>query len=310
LPDLRVLSLAVGGVVLRASAEKGGLPLRAAGGIEPFLIRGDGPADVELVARLEDLEPTIGRGSLVFDSGGTWEARRVEGQEVLSFRALKYGQVPYRQLRLDEGGRTGEIVYHRPYFNTSEVLEPFHYPVDELLTVRCLAQGAGVELHSLGVETSSGQGFLFAGQSGDGKTTMARLWDQVAGARILSDDRIIVRRDEGSYRIHGTPWHGEADFAVNRSVPLSAVFILGKAPVSALVPLSRGMSAALLLARAFLPFHSGGALEGATTFLGAMTAVVPCMRFDVFPDAGAPALVLGAFDIPGSRQEKWPTGSI
>ena len=56
---------------------------------------------------------------------------------------------------------------------------------------------------------------LFVGHSGAGKSTTTRLWTAREDVEVLSDDRIIVRRDEGASVIEtlcgasgGTGEHG------------------------------------------------------------------------------------------------------
>ena len=71
---------------------------------------------------------------------------------------------------------------------------PLEYPLDELLLQGLLARGRGAEIHACGIADGSGRGLLFVGQSGAGKTTMARLWEGERGITVLSDDRIILRR--------------------------------------------------------------------------------------------------------------------
>jgi hypothetical protein len=73
---------------------------------------------------------------------------------------------------------------------------PFVGPAMELLMINYLARAGGVILHACSIERQ-GKGYLFAGQSGAGKSTLAKLWDQQKGVEVLSDDRTIVRTQEG-----------------------------------------------------------------------------------------------------------------
>ena len=71
------------------------------------------------------------------------------------------------------------------------------YPLDELLIMHRLTQEKAIELHSCGIVRPDGTGNLFVGHSGAGKSTTTRLWMERENVEILSDDRIIVRRDDG-----------------------------------------------------------------------------------------------------------------
>ena len=92
-------------------------------------------------------------------------------------------------------------------------------------------------MHACGVSLDvRNKGLLFAGMSGAGKSTLTRLWQKHAGLTILSDDRVILRNKAESYRIYGTPWHGDALGASARSVPLDRIFILKQASKNKLIP--------------------------------------------------------------------------
>jgi hypothetical protein len=87
-----------------------------------------------------------------------------------------------------------------------------------------LSRRTGILLHACGVD-DNGSGYLFLGNSGHGKSTMARLWRN-QHATVLSDDRIVVREKEGKIWMYGTPWHGDfKDFSA-RGMPISKVFFL------------------------------------------------------------------------------------
>src|SRR5271166_6551020 len=116
-----------------------------------------------------------------------------------------------------------------------------------------LALGEGVELHALGLADQDGSGYLFLGHSGAGKSTTARLWMRQPGVQLLSDDRIILRQQDGVYRMYGTPWHGDAGVSSPASAPLSAIFLLEQSPQHELLPIAQPQAAAELFARAFLP---------------------------------------------------------
>ena len=88
----------------------------------------------------------------------------------------------------------GEILLHPGFFEWSQPVDPLSTPLDELLYGALLARGRGAEIHGCGLIDAHGNGLLFAGRSGAGKTTMARLWQDVPGTTILSDDRIILRK--------------------------------------------------------------------------------------------------------------------
>ena len=92
-----------------------------------------------------------------------------------------------------------------------------------------------------------GKGLLLVGHSGAGKTTAARMLRKQG--EVLCDDRIIVRRWPEGLRIHGTWSHGELPDISAGSAPLSAILFLEKADVNHLVPMTRNIEIARLLAQ-------------------------------------------------------------
>ena len=277
----------VAGVTFRvASSGPDGPALSLPGVSAKFEVPANGAADLDLSARWGDLSPRP-PGAPVFDSGGTWKLYRDGPAEVFRFWAAQKPSIPYQECRLHAGRSTGDLILHREYFEAGQPVPGLQYPLDEVLMVHLLGRGRGVELHACGVVTEEGHGFLFCGQSGDGKTTTARLWEELPGTVVLSDDRIVVREEGGRFVMHGTPWHGEAELSASQSVAVDAVFLLEHGVANRLTPLPVPEAAARLAARSFVPFHDVDALQWSLGFLGRLAGSVPCHRFAFVPDPSA-----------------------
>lgn len=224
-------------------------------------------------------------GHLIFDSGMVWRLYDEEGERVFRFWSLGSGPIPYKELRIGSDYRRGEIILHEPWQGT-ELPDPLEYPLDELLVVHLLGQGMGVELHSCGIVDEAGRAWLFVGHSGAGKSTLARLWSN-RNVTVLSDDRIILREIDGVIRIFGTPWHGEAGFALSTHAPLQGIFVIEHGEGNQFETLSSISAVSELLSRAFLPFHEATALETAMNVLARVAETLPCRRFHFTPDDSA-----------------------
>jgi hypothetical protein len=226
-------------------------------------------------------------GAALFQSGGLWSLYAESGGSRFYFSTPYLGAAPYKAAWFDPEFRRGELVLFRPYFDLRKPIYPLEYPLDELVMIHRLARGEGVEMHAVGIVDDRGQGHLFLGHSGAGKSTTARLWKSESNAHILSDDRIILRLDAGRIWMHGTPWHGDAGIASPAAAPLSRIYLLEHASSTELVPLGAGRAAAELFTRSFVPHHSCEGLQFTLKFLDRVTREIPCSVFRFVPDKSA-----------------------
>lgn len=275
--------MSVAGITTAIVCDEPDLDWRIGGPATRFLVERVKP-DVTLHVGWRELSQHC-RSEKVFDSGALWQLHREDDRLVFRFTSPVFGGVPYKTARVTSDFAAGEIWLHRPYFQGRGPVYPLEYPLDELLIINVLGQGKGVELHGCGVVDRSGAGYLFAGQSGAGKTTMARLWkDEGRGAKtILSDDRVVLRAMGDRIWMYGTPWHGDEPLASPARVPLSHVFFLRHAPRHACAPVNGAPAVARMLACSFLPFHSAPAVEFTLALLEAVGRGVPCHELDFAP---------------------------
>ena len=281
----------VGDLTIAVESASPSLCLQVSGTARLFLVDGGIP-DLRLRAlwRPLDAEPD---GELLFDSGGTWRLYRRQGRHVYRFFDPRLGPAPYKEAELAPGDASGTVFLDPAFHPPDEAADAMQFPLDELLFLRLLAARGGIELHACGVVAPSGQGYLFAGQSGDGKTTTARLWQGLPGATVLSDDRIILRRGtEGMWWMYGTPWHGEAELAANARAPLSAILLLARGEGNALETIPPAEAVAGLLARGFVPFHDAGRMATTLESLEGLTQKVRCLHFPFVPGGDAVRFVL------------------
>jgi hypothetical protein len=140
------------------------------------------------------------------------------------------------------------------------------------------AHNLGFFAHAAAVRERGGGGLLFCGKSEAGKSTTARIWHVGSNARVLNDDRIVVRRRAGRYFLYSVPWHGE--FSRNfkqRLLParLRRVFFLYQAPCNTAKRLEPARAFELLYSTAFPPFWDRRLLASFGGFIGALVRSVP-----------------------------------
>jgi hypothetical protein len=279
------LRVRIGDVTLALSSDDPGLTLAAEGPVRHFLVA-EGDPDVRLrVARSASCEPAPAQR--IFDAGMVWALYRHGDGYQFRFRAPAWGAEPYRTATFGEDFTSGEIRLRSGCFPTGRPVYPLAYPLDELLMVNLLARGRGVEVHGCGVADADGRGHLFLGQSGAGKSTMARLWKSRPGVGILSDDRIILRTIDSRLFMYGTPWHGEAELASARRTPVDSIRFLARGGRNEIAALGEAEAVMRLMACSFVPFHDAAGIEFALTFLQQAAAGIGCAEYRFVPDERA-----------------------
>jgi hypothetical protein len=131
---------------------------------------------------------------------------------------------------------------------------PNPYSIDTVLRIThslVLADEGGLLVHAASA-IRGGRAYLFAGVSGAGKTTMARL--APPDATVLTDEISYVRRTANAYKAYGTPFAGElARVGANTSAPLETLYLLVQGPGNRIRPVSK-IDAARALMRHVLFF--------------------------------------------------------
>jgi hypothetical protein len=261
------------------------LPIAAEGSARKFVRTASGPeASARIHARWGDPRAPES-ATLVFDSGkGLWRLYRTPGGLELVFTSPMFGAAPYQVAAFSEDWRQGTVTLRREPFANRFPVYPLHYPLDEVFMVHLLSRGLGVEIHASGVVAPDGRGFLFAGASGAGKTTLSRLWQDEPGVTILSDERIILRGDADGVWMYGTPWHGEGYIAHPGRARLARVFLLEHGARNERRALPVTAAIARLFACGFTPFHDPDGLDFSLRLLGDVVRSCPCEALAFVPD--------------------------
>jgi hypothetical protein len=163
--------------------------------------------------------------------------------------------------------------------NAGSETDPLDYPLDGLVLYYLTAINADIMIHASGV-FYNGRGYLFSGVSGKGKTTMAKLWDSI-GAEVIHDDRLILRCNDGLFRMHNTPIYRND---MPRVATLDRIFLIGHGNDNIMTPLREATSVSNVVANCIQHNYSQ---EMIARFLGSvsmMCSKVPVAKLSFRPD--------------------------
>lgn len=130
-----------------------------------------------------------------------------------------------------------------------------------------------------------GKGILFTAPSGTGKSTQARLWEKYRHARLVCNDRTLLR--DG--KTYGYPMDGSQPVAQNSVNALGAIVVLGQAPENHISRLRPSAALSALMSQLVLDCWDGSAKEAALSLLMELVSTVPVYRLRCTPEESAVA---------------------
>lgn len=231
--------------------------------------------------------PDTGQMTKIFDTGQSWSMFR-QGNEY--FLSLNSNTANGQALWLAAFDRHCDIItiYCNDLLVGNEegqttCFMPLTYPLDQLLLMYILAAKGGALLHAAGVGINS-WGCIFPGRSGAGKSTLSRLFLPMQTARVLSDDRMIIRNIDGRFRAFGTPWAGDAGIAENKSVALERIFFIHHAGANSIKELTPADAVKRLMPVASIPWYDGQAMQNILAFYEDLVVNIPAYELHFRPD--------------------------
>ena len=302
LPGATALCLSIAGLCLHY---RGGERIRLAAPAQCYstFLRAS-PADGPCIdtVEMEVVEGEVPRPdllSMVVNTGEAWSLLSDARRHVFQMNVESGSNAPNWSITVDRGFNHGRIYCSEKLMTSSGKSRLAHsviqYPLDQILAVHVgLARSASMLMHAAG-GSIDGQGMLFAGSTGTGKSTISRLLGNVRNARFLSDDRIVLRRFGSKLSMFGTPWPGDAGVAVNESVPLKALCFLRHGNTTELVRLGPNEARERLLPLATVPWYEPSLAERAERLCEFLISHYPAYDLSFRPEADELESVLGDF---------------
>lgn len=175
----------------------------------------------------------------------------------------------------------------RCYINEAPFLSSFAdlATVLRFLPMRAILQHFGVSFFHASQIAVNDRGILFAAPSGTGKTTQARLWQKYRDARILCNDRTLVR--EGL--TYGYPVDGSEPVFCGEVHPLGAIVCLRQSPENRIRRLKPAEALCRLMPQLVIDTWDPGALELGMNQLISLISQYPVYALDCLPQESAVA---------------------
>ena len=207
-----------------------------------------------------------------------WTIYRKGNAWIYLFVSSRYGGIDIQRVAVFNQDYSRVNIYHseslKDAFRRGNLHSLTLFPTDQVYLAQILADREGCYLHASGVVLEE-KGVLFVGHSDAGKSTIVKMLK--GKATILCDDRIIVRRHRGAFRVYGTWSHGEVPDVSAASAPLKTIFFLEKAKDNRLEPLvGKPDIVKRLLACLIKPFETPEWWEKTLLLMDRMTDEIPC----------------------------------
>ena len=157
--------------------------------------------------------------------------------------------------------------------------DPLEYPLDGLILYYLTVINGDILIHASGVNYN-GKGYIFSGVSGKGKTTMAKIWD-VTGAKVIHDDRLIIRLDADNYIMHNTPVYDNEE---PRFSALNSLYLIEHGTVNRSVPMAGAPAISLIMANCIQHNWNPFNIERLLGSVSGMCSRIPVYRLEFIPD--------------------------
>lgn len=268
--------LSLGDVVFRLTSP---LPMEAEPAMEPFLRPDCGQWDIQIEISQHDLDGVALPG-------------RVVGHDYL----LDYYSTDNGMLCVANGG-AGPVALTPYTYGCSHVkcyVNQRRWPalstlgnILRLIPVNVFLRQKNVLLLHAAQVVYRDRGILFTAPSGTGKTTQAKLWRDVLGARIICNDRTLIRQG----RTFGYPVDGSDPICSGEVHSLGAVVLLSQGQENQIHRLRPAQAVAKLMPQLVMDTWSGEARETAVQQLLELAAQTPIYHLSCTPEPAAVKLL-------------------
>ena len=154
-----------------------------------------------------------------------------------------------------------------------------------------LLKNQGLFIHSSCV-AYEGRAYMFSADSGMGKSTHTRLWQQVFGeeAKIFNDDKTPLRYLDGTWYAYGAPWCGKDNININMKVPVGGICFLKQAQENKIRRLAPGEAVTKIIKQTIMKMKSEKSLDLMLSHVDRLVRAIPVFELENRPETAAAQL--------------------
>lgn len=195
------------------------------------------------------------------------------------------GFILYNQQSIDEIQQIALLdntFSHWKVFSSPESdgsLMPLKYPMGPIVMYYLTVNSPAVLIHASCIFDGL-KGRLFTGFSGNGKSTMSKIWAD-AGNLVINDDRLIIRKGENGYVVYNTPM-----YYIDRpkNAPLDAIHLISHSPVNKIKKQSGALAISKVMAFCIQNNYDKEYIHNHLNFLSDLCTHVPVYELGFVPD--------------------------
>ncbi len=276
------VKLKIAGIIIEVVSDTANLAFTDDQAHIKFIVE-DGEPHMRLTAHYGNL-PQLNMGDMVFDSDSVWKLYSDGKTMNFTFSSPPDAETPYCIAVINKDFTKGEI-----YLSDTAVPKecgapnPLNYPLDELLMLSILSKGHGIILHSACI-SDEGEGMLFTGTSGAGKSTISEIWRGKDGVNVLTDERVIIKKEKGRFYAYGTPWHGTARIHSPGKAKLKGIYFIAHGSKNEAKELNRIDATSRFIARGFPTYWDKEGMQFSLDFASEVVESTPCFELAFKPD--------------------------
>ncbi len=236
-------------------------------------------ADVKVTCRVSENLPSFPHNSKKSESGITvsWQ-----GDDVFRYIPMGIHEGALARYNLSDPTHSNAYFTHHSYTTFFH----FRYLWNSVALSQLLLPFKILLFHASYISYKN-KAILFSAPCGTGKSTQAELWRIHKGAEVINGDKAGISVDANSINAHGLPFSGTSGICKNRSMPLSAIVILGQAKENSIRRLNGTEAIMSLIENIYLDFIAPGEMQQCIDLLIDLLKKVPVYRLDCTPDEHA-----------------------